>query len=252
MRSFLELFTMWRHTRLVVLTSVLAAIHAAALIPFKPIPILPGITEIRPSMVFPIVFSLLFGPAAAWGAAIGNTIADLFGSLGPGTLFGFVGNLLYGYLPYRIWDAWRKEPPRFRSLADWSVYSLAVVTASAFCALSIAWGVHLLELFPFAVTAGVILSNNILVGLVLGPPFLLAIQGRVRKMHLLYSDIAAPPPPAAPVRLLRRVAGLAAGSAASAGIAAGYTAMAGGSADTAVIAATTPFLIVALVASLLA
>ena len=67
-----EIFTMWRHTQLVVLVALSAAIYAAVLIPFKGFPIVPGYIELRPANVFPIVFGLLFGPAGAWGAAIGN------------------------------------------------------------------------------------------------------------------------------------------------------------------------------------
>jgi energy-coupling factor transport system substrate-specific component len=50
-----ELFTMWKYTRMVVLTAVSAAVYAAVLVPFKPIPIIPGFTEIRPANVLPIV-----------------------------------------------------------------------------------------------------------------------------------------------------------------------------------------------------
>lgn len=64
-----EVFTMWSNTRMVVLTALTAALYAAVLIPFKPIPIIPGFTEIRPAVAVPLVFGLLFGPAAAWGAA---------------------------------------------------------------------------------------------------------------------------------------------------------------------------------------
>ena len=38
-----------------------AALYAALLIPFKPIPIIPGFTEIRPAVAVPLVFGLLFG-----------------------------------------------------------------------------------------------------------------------------------------------------------------------------------------------
>lgn len=252
MRGVASLFTLWRSTRLVVLVSVVAAIHAAAVIPFKPIVILPGVTELRPGMVFPIVFSLLFGPAAAWGTAIGNTISDLFGSLGPGTLFGFLGNLVYGYLPWRIWETFRASEPRLRSVGDWLVYILAVGSASAACALIIGWGIHILGLFPFVTTAGIILGNNLIVGLVLGPPFLLAIYPRVARMNLLYADIAGPQHPVSPAaRTLSRVAALAGAAAALGGIGAGYlTAVAAGT-DAAITAAVTPFVLVVLLAAAL-
>src|SRR5438445_723265 len=86
------LLEVWRDTRQLVLAAQVAAIYAAVLIPFKVgIPIIPGFVELRPANAIPVVASLLFGPAAAWGAAFGNLIGDLFGTLGPGSLFGLLG-----------------------------------------------------------------------------------------------------------------------------------------------------------------
>src|SRR5512136_1103949 len=102
-----EVFSMWKHTRMVILTALSAAVYAAVLIPFKGgIPIIPGITEVRPANVFPAVFGLLFGPAGAWGSAMGNTLGDLLGgTLGWGTVGGFFGNFLLGFVPYKLWGA---------------------------------------------------------------------------------------------------------------------------------------------------
>lgn len=111
-----ELFTMWKNTRMIVLTAVTAALYAAILIPFKvAVPLVPGFTEVRPANVIPIICSLMFGPAAAWGAAIGNTIADAFGTFGIGTLFGFIGNFFYGYIPYKMWQTIGRDVPIARS-----------------------------------------------------------------------------------------------------------------------------------------
>ena len=63
---------MWRSTRMVVLTAVSAALYASILIPFKVVPLVPGVTELRPASAVPVVISFLFGPAGAWGAAFGN------------------------------------------------------------------------------------------------------------------------------------------------------------------------------------
>jgi energy-coupling factor transport system substrate-specific component len=61
-----ELFTMWKNTRMILLVALCAAVYAAVLIVFKAgIVLIPGITEVRPANLLPIVFSLLFGPAAA-------------------------------------------------------------------------------------------------------------------------------------------------------------------------------------------
>jgi hypothetical protein len=86
-------FSMWKNTRMIVLTAVCAAIYAAALIAFKTaIPLVPGITEVRVAGVFLIVFGFLFGPAGAWGLAFGNLIGDIFG----GTLGAHFGSRVRG------------------------------------------------------------------------------------------------------------------------------------------------------------
>ncbi|MEJ2069915.1 MAG: QueT transporter family protein [Syntrophobacterales bacterium] len=77
-----EVWCMWRYSTMVVLTVLTAGLFAAILIPFKGIPLIPGITELRPANVIPLVFGLLFGPAGAWGSAFGNLIGDFFGTLG--------------------------------------------------------------------------------------------------------------------------------------------------------------------------
>ena len=71
-----ELRLMWRNTRMVVLCAISAALYAAVLVPFKVVPLIPGVTELRPANAIPVVCSFLFGPAAAWGSAIGNMIGD--------------------------------------------------------------------------------------------------------------------------------------------------------------------------------
>ena len=57
-------FRMWNNTRMIILVAVCSAIYGAALIAFKTIvPLFRAITEVRVASVFPMVFSLLFGPA---------------------------------------------------------------------------------------------------------------------------------------------------------------------------------------------
>ena len=115
-----QLVRMWRNTRMVVLTAICAALYAAILIPFKVVPIIPGVSEFRPANAVPIVCSFLFGPAAAWGAALGNLIAEFFGGLGPGDVFGSIANLCYGLLPYLVWDACTDASPVPRTAAGWA------------------------------------------------------------------------------------------------------------------------------------
>jgi energy-coupling factor transport system substrate-specific component len=106
--------------------------------------IIPGVIEFRPANAVPVICSLLFGPAAAWGSAIGNLIGDLFGGIGPGDMFGFAGNFLYGLVPYRAWEALGGGDPTPRSLGEWLRLLFVVLLAAAACALVVGWGLNLL------------------------------------------------------------------------------------------------------------
>src|SRR5437667_14960 len=207
-----DLFRMWRNTRMVVLTAICAALYAAILIPFKVVPLIPGITEFRPANAVPIVSSFLFGPAAAWGAAFGNLIGDFFGGLGPGDLFGFLANLLYGLVPYAVWEAVTTRPPvpidptpsspqrgeegvlrRAFGLATlWVRLLPVIVLAAMLCATVVGWGLHLLGFHPFTVLGTVVLVNNLAVALVLAPPLLAVLYPRVHHARLLYRDVLGP------------------------------------------------------------
>jgi len=104
-----EIFNVWKKPRLLVLASYTAAVYAAVVIPFKyGLPLIPGATEIRPGVAVLFLCGFLFGPAAAWGGAFGNLLGDFFGAtLGVSSIFGFVGNFLLAYLPYRAWEVMR-------------------------------------------------------------------------------------------------------------------------------------------------
>src|SRR6478736_2482057 len=135
---------MWSNTRMVVLTAICASLYAAILIPFKVVPLIPGITEVRPANAVPVVCSFLFGPAAGWGAAIGNAIGDTFAGLGPGDAFGFFANLLYGIAPYRVWRALGGGRPLPARGSDWLRFAASLFAGAALCALVVGWGLNLL------------------------------------------------------------------------------------------------------------
>jgi energy-coupling factor transport system substrate-specific component len=196
-----ELFGVWRDTRAVVMIAVTAALYAAILIPMKIImPLVPGFTEVRPANVLPILFSFLFGPVAAWGAAFGNVVADCFGTFGPGSIFGFFGNFLYGLIPYKLWRFWsgrvlkwegdRRVMPQFlaKKIAgyrrtpwpDFGLYMIVSAVASAGCGITIAWGVDMLGFVDFKVLANIILLNNTAMAVILGPPLIASLGRRVR------------------------------------------------------------------------
>ncbi len=192
-----ETFTMWRHTQMVVLVALSAAIYAAILIPFKPFPIIPGAVELRPANVVPFVVGILFGPAGAWGAAIGNTIGDYFGgTLSPGSIGGFVGNFFLALLPYKLWGAYFREDensePNMDSGKKLAVFVAIAILASLICAAIISWWVGLLQIFPFTLVLILVVVNNVIMGVVLGPILLRLIYPRVKRWGLLWTEIMEP------------------------------------------------------------
>lgn len=179
---------------MIILTAFSAAIYAAVLIPFKVvIPLIPGFTEFRPANAIPIVCSVFFGPAGAWGSAIGNFIGDaLGGTFGLGSIFGFFGNFLYGLIPYKILYP-VKTPDRGIqiSLVPKNLFILlwAILNASLVCAGVIAWGVDMLGLVPFAALGSIIFLNNFVVAGILSPILIQSLQKRLLNWHLVYAEI---------------------------------------------------------------
>lgn len=181
----------WKSTLMMVLVSLTGALYAAILIPFKLLPIIPGVTEIRPANAIPIVCSLLFGPAGAWGSAIGNTVGDFAFGLGPGTIIGAVGNFLFGFAPYALWRAFLGPvEPDARKASHWAMLVFVCLVASAACAFTIAWGIDvIIKGVPFAILGTIIFFNNFLMAVILGPALLFALLPRVRAWGLLYTSV---------------------------------------------------------------
>ena len=182
-----SLFGIWSKPRLLVLASYTAALYAAVVIPFKyGMPIIPGATEVRPGIAVLLMCSFLFGPAAAWGGAFGNLIGDFFGgTLGPGSFFGFLGNFLYGYLPYKMWEVTGGGSlERPSGIGWWLRFILICWVSSAVCASVIAWGIELVFHVPLMFLGGIIFSNNLLLPLALTPILIRLISPRLHAWGL--------------------------------------------------------------------
>jgi energy-coupling factor transport system substrate-specific component len=180
---------MWDNTRMVVFTAICASLYASILIPFKVLPLIPGVTELRPANAVPVICSFLFGPAAAWGAAIGNVIGDFFGGIGPGDFFGFIGNFLYGLTPYKIWELISADQPVPKTLPAWVRFTFTVFIASALCALVIGWGLNLLGFVPFSILGNIVLFNNFVSSMLFAPLLLAVLYPRVARGRLLYLNL---------------------------------------------------------------
>jgi energy-coupling factor transport system substrate-specific component len=191
-----ELFTMWRSTQMVVLVALIAAVYAAVLIPFKAIPLVPGFTEIRVAQIIPPVAALLFGPAAAWGTAFGNLLGDAVGgTLTIASTFGFAGNFFLGAIPYVLWG--RLGPlssggaPEMKNGRQIGEFIALTAISGIACAAIIAWGLEVLNLFPFTVLGTIIAINNVVLPAAVGWIVLRLLYGRVQRMGLIWTDVMA-------------------------------------------------------------
>jgi energy-coupling factor transport system substrate-specific component len=142
-----------------------------------------------------MVFGFLFGPAGAWGLGFGNLISDVFGgTLGPGSLPGFVGNFLQGYVTYTLWTnlipiAGKTYEWNAKSPICWVRYVLITFISSAVCGIIIGVGVDILGIVPYAVLSKIITLNNGIGGMV-GVVLLIAVYEITRgQLGLLWTDV---------------------------------------------------------------
>ena len=191
-----DLFTMWKHTKMVALVALSAALYAAILIPFKGFQVLPGI-DLRPATVIPPVVAILFGPAAAWGCAIGNLVADFFGTPGIGSIFGFIGNFLFAYAAYKLWYQMpfiaKDNKPVVNSGAKVLKWVIVCIGGAAALTSSLDWGLSgVLSMLPYTAITPIVFPNNLVAALILGIPLLALVYKRLDRWGLLFTSIMPP------------------------------------------------------------
>lgn len=186
---------MWRNSRMIVLTSVTAALYTAAYVALAPftVTLVPGVLVFSFRDLFILLFGVLLGPAGAWGLGIGNVVGDfLTGTLGPGSVFGFGTNFLVAYLGYTLWS--RYGPPwrgpaqqeargRARDVVTYLVIGLITACVGA---VVLAWGLNLLGLAPFQVV-GVTLFLNLLAGNWIGGWLYILVYRRVEALGITWT-----------------------------------------------------------------
>jgi energy-coupling factor transport system substrate-specific component len=98
-----ELAGVWNDRKGLKWIAVSALLYALILIPFNQLHWEVWGIPVRPAAMLPVVFGILWGPAAAWGLGIGNIAGDFFGSWSLMSIAGFFVNFLYPYLSYLLW-----------------------------------------------------------------------------------------------------------------------------------------------------
>ena len=139
-----------------------------------------------------VSFSALQGPGVR---RFGNLIGDLFGgTLGPGSIAGFVGNFLLGYLPYTLWTTllplsggsreWKSGNWR-----SWVNYILIAFISSASCAVVISIAVDALGIVPYGILSKIITINNLFASFI-GLILLVSVFSATRQhLGLFWADI---------------------------------------------------------------
>lgn len=156
-----------------------AVVFFAIALPFRSLfTLLPGVTEIRPANMVPLVFGIQFGPAAAWGISIGNLISDILSGSSTFVCFtGFVVNFFYTYIPYKLWYTLRlgKEsihPVRLNTVLEIVKYILVVLIDSFITTVSLSLIFEAAGFQSFFSSFPLLFFNNFDFAIILGIPVL--------------------------------------------------------------------------------
>lgn len=193
-----DVIAVWKNPKMITYVVFTAIVYPAVMYPFLQYSFFGANADyLRIGVSIPIAFSMLFGPAAAWGAAIGNVIYDAFtNSLNAASYFGFIGNFLLGYIPYKLWTTITNQKPDLRSVKKVGLFMGLAALACILCGLVIGWGLYYLwpASCPFVMTSATIFASDALWAILLGPVILALTYGIVSKHKLLYSDLLKIPP----------------------------------------------------------
>ncbi len=188
----LDLIEMWKKPKMIAYMLLTAVLYPALLYPFQQYSFFSASADyLRVGVGIPAAFSFLFGPAAAWGTAFGNLIFDATTGSGLNvmSIFGFIGNFLIGYIPYKLWSALTTEKPDLRSPKKVALFVGLSALACTLCGLVIAWGLLYLYSLPFIMMTFTIAATDALWAIVLGSIILAASYGFVSRRRLLYTDV---------------------------------------------------------------
>ena len=177
MKDLFKPFTKKEWLLRMLFVGVLFVVVAA---PFKSIlSLVPGMTEVRPANMIPVVFGIMWGPAGAWGIAIANAITDIASGSGFYIWFpGFLINFFYAYLPYKMWysmDFGRGyvEKPRLRSVSDILRFIFIVFVDSLITTVLLSMLFEYLGFQTYGSSGLLLFFNNFDFAVVLGVPVLL-------------------------------------------------------------------------------
>lgn len=176
----------------IAIAALVAAIYGGGLIVTAGLIVIPGFTWIRPANMLSPVFGILFGIPGCIGLAFGNLIADALGGfLSFGSIGGFIGNFLLGYIPYKF----MRDHSLRSSRSVFEFYLWGVLVASIWCAVYIAWWLDIAQpliglppVLAWGWFAPFVFINNSLVTAIVGPALAYVLYPVVKRSGLHWSD----------------------------------------------------------------
>jgi len=164
---------------------ICALVFIGMAVPFKVMVLIEGFTEVRPVNAVPVVAGLLLGPAGAWGCAIGNLIADFFGTFSQASILGFAGNFIAAWLPYKLWHiSGKRETPNVKTNKNIIKYIFIAAVASIATAILIACGLDILFKMWLPRVFWIILFNDFGFPILFGLPLLIVLTSEDIKMEI--------------------------------------------------------------------
>lgn len=171
-----EIFSPFKSQQKLLQIGLCILVFIGMAVPFKVMVLIEGLTEVRPVNAVPIVAGLLLGPAGAWGCAIGNLIADGFGTFSKFSIFGFFGNFIAAYLPYKLWHfSSRGETPNVKSYKNLIKFILITAIAALATALIIACGLDVIFGMWIPKIFWIILLNDLGFPILIGLPVFIVL-----------------------------------------------------------------------------
>ena len=186
----LDTIFMWKSSKMVKYFLLTAILYFGLLYPFQALTFFEGYADFgRVGVGIPIAFSFFFGPAAAWGAAIGNIICDIaIAHVDLSSFFGLVGNFLLGYIPYKLWSRITNKKPDLRSIKKFTLFMGVAVIASVLCGVVIALGLYWLGYAPFLPSLLIISVTNSIWAATIGGTILILAYDFFAKRNLIYTQ----------------------------------------------------------------
>ncbi|MDO4265428.1 MAG: SpoIIE family protein phosphatase [Eubacteriales bacterium] len=183
MRDILCVWTDRQCLKRMLISGALFLILAA---PFRALfNLIPGVTEIRPANVLPVVFGLLWGPAGAFGTAIANAFSDIFVSHSPVRVWapGFFINFFFSYLPWKLWYCLPEldgcvKTPRLSNVRQIFKYMYICLIDSLVITTCLGFLFEVLGFQPFRSSVLLLFFNNFDFAIVLGVPMILLLTSR--------------------------------------------------------------------------